>query len=143
MTTPRTRVVVSLATTLSLTLAFGACVRNQPHPSPNGPATIERTPPAMRFDNTAREHVHVYLVSDERQWLLGRVEPGAWAMLRIPEEALGMSPRNVQLAVIVGGRIATQVARDPRATFTIAQPAAAILSLRWTITHGQLQATTR
>ena len=37
------------------------------------------SPGQIRFDNDAREHVHVYLIGEKREWLLGRVEPGAMA----------------------------------------------------------------
>jgi hypothetical protein len=140
MTTPHTRALVSATVALSLTLAFGACVRHQSRPAGDGAATLDRRrePLNIRFDNTAREHVHVYLVTVERQWLLGRVEPGARATLEIPEASLRGSAGFARLAVLTGERITPQVARDPRATFTIAQPASAIVSQRWMFSDGQL-----
>jgi hypothetical protein len=93
---------------------------------------------AIRFDNNAGEHVHVYLIGEQREWLLGRVEPGARATLQIPEASLAGSPGFVQLAVLTGKRVTLQAARDARATFTVAQPASAILSQRWTFAQGQL-----
>lgn len=137
MTTSGTRAIVSLAA-LTMMLAFGACVRQQSRATLDGPATTASDALAIRFDNYAREHVHVYLVSEQRQWLLGRVEAGARAMLRIPEASLVASQGRVQLAVLTGERITLRVVRDPRATFTVAQPASAILSQRWTFVQGQL-----
>jgi hypothetical protein len=138
MTTPLTRAIVSLAATMAVTLALGACVRGPARPASDGPAPMDGHPLTIRFDNDAREHVHVYLVGRQRQWLLGRVEPGARAMLRIPEAALAGSQGFVQLAVLTGERLTLQAARDPRATFTIAQPASAILSQRWMFAQGQV-----
>jgi hypothetical protein len=138
MLTSRTRDLVSLAASLVLSLPLGGCARHQQRQT--GATTIEsrREPLSIRFENSAREHAHVYLVTVERQWLLGRVEPGARAMLTIPEASFQERPGFVRLAVLVGERINPQVARDPRATFTIAQPASAIVSQRWTFMHGQI-----
>ena len=137
MTTPRTRAIVSF--TAALNMALAACVRPQPYAGLDGPIPLqEASVHTVRFDNTANEHAHVYLVTEERQWLLGRVEPGARATLRIPDAALAASPSRLQLAVLTGDRITPQVTRDPRATFTIAQPASALVSHQWTLTQGQI-----
>ncbi len=138
MTTPRARTIVSLATTITVTLLLGACVRRQPFAALDGPTLMQEASVHIRFDNAATEHAHVYLVTDERQWLLGRVEPGARATFRIPDAALTAGSSHVRLAVLTGERITPQVAHDPRATFTIAQPASALVSRRWTLTHGQV-----
>jgi hypothetical protein len=138
MTTPRTRAIVSLAAMMAVTLALGACVRGPSRPALDGPASMDGRPIAIWFDNGASAHVHVYLVGTQRQWLLGRVEPGARAMLRIPEASLAGSQGFVQLAVLTGERLTLQAARHPRATFTVAQPASAILSRQWMFSQGQL-----
>jgi hypothetical protein len=96
-------------------------------------------PLTIRFDNDGREYAHVYLVDGRhRQWLLGRVEPWSQATLRVPAAALAGNPGFVQLAVVTGESMTPQVARNPRATFTVAQPASAILSLQWMFAQGQL-----
>ncbi len=139
MTTPRTRAAVSLAAMMVLTLVSGACVRAPSRPVLQPSTTIEASRPlAIRFDNDAREHVHVYLIGERREWLLGRVEPGAIATLRIPEASLNGASRFVRLAVITGERMTLQAARDPRATFTVPQPASAVMSQQWKFAHGQL-----
>jgi hypothetical protein len=138
MTTPRTRAIVSLAAMMAVTLALGACVRGPSRPALDGPASMDGRSLTIRFDNDAREHVHVYLIGTQRQWLLGRVEAGARATLRLPEAALAGSPGFVQLAVLTGERMTLQAARHARATFTIAQPASAILSQQWMFAQGQL-----
>jgi hypothetical protein len=143
MTTPRARALVSLTATLVLTLALGACAGGARRALPNDPSPMEDRPLTVRFDNGGREHVHVYLVGQRREWLLGRVEPGAVATLRLPDASVADDPGFVQLAVVPGGRITHQAARDPRARLTIAQPASAILSLRWRFAQGELTSPVR
>ena len=138
MTTPRARALVSLTTTLALTLALGACAGVPQRSLPDAPSSQQANAPAVRFDNGGREHVHVYLVGQRREWLLGRVEPGAVAMLRLPDASLADDPGFVQLAVVTGGRVTQQAARDSRARLTIAQPASAILSRGWRFAQGEL-----
>ena len=138
MTTPRTRAIVSLAARLSLTLALGACVRGPARPALDGPASVEGRPLTIRFDNGGREHVHVYLIGEKREWLLGRVEAGARATLRIPAAARAGTPEFMQLAVLTGERLTLQAARDARAMLTVAQPVSQILSQRWMFVQGQL-----
>jgi hypothetical protein len=95
MITPRTRAIVSLAATLTAALALGACARSPARPGPAARADVAAPaarPPAIRFDNGGRERVLVYLVGEQREWLLGRVEPGARATLRLPRASLAGSP---------------------------------------------------
>jgi hypothetical protein len=96
-------------------------------------------PLTIGFENDSREHVHVYLVDGrERQWLLGRVEPWSRETLRLPAAALAVSTGFVRLAVLTSERMTPQVTSNPRAMLTVAQPASAILSLRWMFAQGQL-----
>jgi len=139
MTTPHTPAIVSLAGTMAVTLALGACVPDPSRPALDGTAIMGGGPLTIRFDNDAREHVHVYLVDGrQHQWLLGRVEPWSYTTLRIPTAALAGSVGFVRLAVLTGERMTPHAARNPRATFTVAQPASAILSQRYMFAHGQL-----
>ena len=139
MTTRRTHATVSLTAAVAVTLALGACVPGPSVPPLDPPATLGGRPLTVRFDNDSREHVHVYLVDGrEGQWLLGRVEPWSRASLRIPAAALTPNTGFVQLAVLTSERMTPQVVRNPRAMLTVAQPASAILSLRWMFAHGQL-----
>lgn len=137
MTTLRMRTLVSLGVSVSISLA--ACVGGPARPVLGAGANAEEAAPlAIRFDNQEREHVHVYLVGAKREWLLGRVEPGATTMLRIPEEAVAETDELVQLAVIPGGRMTLQAAQDSRARLSIAQPASRITAQRWRLVQGQL-----
>ncbi len=139
MITPRTRPLVSLAAALTFTLALGACAGGASSPARGAPTAMEALAPAIRFDNDAREHVHVYLVGEERQWLLGRVAPGAKATLRIPEAAFAEGGATMRLAVLEGGRLTLEAARSAgAATFTMAQPATSLLAQRWMFVQGQL-----
>ncbi|HEV7990965.1 MAG TPA: hypothetical protein VGP25_04025 [Gemmatimonadaceae bacterium] len=142
MTTPRIHSVVSLAAALTFTLTLGACAGSPSRVVGHGPAPIEETAATVHFDNGGRDYVHVYLVGEKREWLLGRVEPGAHATLRIPEDALAESPRAMRLAVLSGEHVSQRVRSNARAAFTMAQPATEILAQRWTfspaLANGQL-----
>jgi len=135
MTTTRSRRLVSTAAALTLTLALGACAGNPSQRALNDPAPAAGKPVAIRFDNEARQYVHVYLVGDKREWLLGRVEPGAHAALRIPEAALADGTWSMRLAVLAGERVTMRVATQPRASVTISQPASQLVAQRWTFTQ--------
>ena len=82
--------------------------------------------------------MHVYLIGEKREWVLGRVEAGAIALLRIPEAALAGNPTFVRLVVIAGDGVTLQAARHARATPTLAQPVLDILSQRWRFSQGSL-----
>ena len=140
MTTPRVHALVSLASTIVLTLGLGAGAGAPARAGLNVPAPEEATSLAVRFDNQARDYVHVYLVGQRREWLLGRVAPGATTALRIPADALTDETGFVRLAVVTGGNVTLQAARDPRAQITMAQLATTLASQRWRIAQGQLTA---
>jgi hypothetical protein len=135
MTTTRSRRLVSIAAALTLTLAVGACAGNPSQRALNDPAPVAGNPLAIRFDNEARQYVHVYLVGQEREWLLGRVEPGAHAMLRIPEAALTDDTWSMRLAVLAGERVTMRVATQSRASVSISQPTSQLVAQRWTFTQ--------
>jgi hypothetical protein len=136
MTTPRTHSIVSLAAAAAVTLVLGACAQSrQPLAVPEPMAA---RPGAIVFENEAREHVRVYLIGQRREWALGRVEPGAVATLRLPDELFGEESRFMRLAVIAGDGLTQRAALDPRATLTVAQPASAMMLHRWTFAQGQL-----
>lgn len=151
MTTPPTRAAVSRGvatiafrlTAITMTaLTLGACARTASPPAAQVPAPVEGVewfPLSIRFDNDARDYVHVYLIGDGRQWMLGRVEPGAVATLKIPDAAVGARLKFVQLAVIEGGRLTPDAAHDRRAELTTLQPAASILSQKWRFTQGEIR----
>ncbi len=138
MTTPRTRALVSLTAALAMTLGLGACAGAPRRSVPDRPAPAQDRPSTVRFDNGGREPVHVYLIGQKREWLLGRVEPGAVATLRLPDASLADEPGFVRLAVVAGGHVTQQAARDPRARLSIAQPTSAILSQGWKFSQGEL-----
>lgn len=138
MTTPRVHALVSLASTIVLTMALNACAGAPARARLDDLSPVEATPLAIRFDNQARDYVHVYLVGQRREWLLGRVEPGATTALRIPDGALTDETGFVRLAVVQGGHVTQQAARDPRAQLTMAQLTTTLASQRWRIAQGQL-----
>ena len=144
MTTPRIRSLVSLAAALTITLTLGGCASAPSRHARDESASTDGLPLAIRFDNDARDYVHVYLVGEQRQWLLARVAPGARATLRIPEEALAEDAGRMRLAVLAGQRVTLWAPDEARATITLAQPAAALVTQRWTFSQpdatGQLTA---
>ena len=137
MTTIRSRSLVSIAAglTLTLTLALGACASNTARGALNDPASVAARAATIRFDNAGRQYVHVYLVGQNQQWLLGRVEPGARAALRIPAEAIADDTWSMQLAVLAGNRVTMRVASQPGAQVTIPQRAGQLLAQKWTFTQ--------
>jgi hypothetical protein len=138
MTTPRKDTLVSVAALLALALAPIACAHAPSHAVAGTPVPVESRPLTLRFDNTGREYVHVYLLGEEREWFLGRVDPGAIATLRIPEAALTGSSPLMRLAVLAGARVTLQAAHDRRATTTFVQPTSVILSHSWRFADGTL-----
>jgi hypothetical protein len=136
MPTLRRRALVSLAAAMTAALTLGACY--QAASVRDGPLSMDEALLRFRFDNGGREHVHVYLIGEKREWLLGRVEAGAIATLRIPEQSLVENASFVRLVVIEGEGITLQAARNPRARVTLAQPASAILSQQWMFSQGSL-----
>ena len=142
MTTSGKRAFVSIATTI-ITLALGACVHTRSSSVQNPLTSTYAGLLTIRFDNSARERVDVYLIGMNREWLLGRVEPGAIASLRIPEEALAKGSTFVRLAVLTGEPLTLAAARNPRARLSIAQPASSILSQQWSFSQGDLTSLAR
>jgi hypothetical protein len=130
MITSRTRFFVSIAAGLTAAFALVGCASAHSRPALGGVASVDELPPEIRFDNTARDYVHVYLIGEKREWFLGRVEIGARATLSIPKDALAEAGP-MRLAVLQGQHRALRVADDPHATTTLRQPIAAILSQRW------------
>jgi hypothetical protein len=143
MTTSARHAFVSIAATMAITLALAGCIGASARPAHNAGTSIDALPLTIRFDNVGRERVDVYLISVKREWVLGRVEPGAIASLRIPEEALAKGSMYVRLAVIAGEPLTFEAARNPRARLTIAQPASAILSQEWRFSQGELSSVGR
>jgi hypothetical protein len=142
MTTSAPRAFVSIAT-MAITLALGACIGASVRPAQNAGTSIDAPQLTIRFDNSGRDRVDVYLIGVKREWVLGRVEPGAIASLPIPEEALAKGSMYVRLAVIAGEPLTFAAARNPRARLTIAQPASAILSQQWRFSQGELSSIER
>jgi hypothetical protein len=131
MTTPRIRSLVSFVAALTFTLTVGGCASAPARLAVNA----DEQPLTFRFDNEARDYVHVYLIGTRQEWLLGRVEPGARATLRIPDEAVAEDLGSMRLAVRTGERVTLRAATEARTVTTILQPAAELLSMRWTFSQ--------
>ena len=135
MTTLCRRTFVSIAT-IAMTLTLGACATARP--ATERPVSTLADLLSIRFDNVSSETVDVYLIGAKREWMLGRVAPGAVATLRLPEETFIKGSPMVRLAVLVGQPQTFAAAQNPRAVLTIAEPASAILTQRWTFSLGGL-----
>jgi len=134
MITPSVRNSVSLVTlTLGLSgaLTLGACSRAGSPVTQNGAVATPDGRVTIDFENEAQTYVDVYLVGEWREWRLGRVAPGAHTRLRLPARELATTSGYVRLAVLANAAQTTQAAKDPRATFTIAQPLAQLPEQRW------------
>jgi hypothetical protein len=138
MTTQRPYTLVSRTAITILTLALAACTGSPSRMATYGPSPVEARALTIRFDNHGSDHVHVYLIGQRREWLLGRVEPGAVAALRLPDDVFDADPGFVRLAVLAGGGVSQAAARDPRAQFTISQDPSLLLTRRWQFAPGQL-----
>ena len=138
MTTLCRRAFVSIAATITMTLALGACASASSRPVSNRATSTEDRLMSVRFDNLSLETVDVYLIGAKREWMLGRIAPGGVANLRLPEEAFVQGSTRVRLAALAGEHARLDVARDPRAVFTIMQSPSAILLQRWTFSGGNL-----
>lgn len=139
MTTSRRRAFVSIAATMTITLALTACISRSPRSELNARRSLDALPITIRFDNFANERVDVYLIGTKREWVLGRVEAGGIASLRIPEEVLEKGSMHVRLAVIAGEPVTFAAARNPHARLSVAQPASTILSQQWRFAQGDLK----
>lgn len=135
MTTSPQRAFVSIVATIAITLALSACARAHPEPDLISP---EAGSLSIRFDNLGLERVDVYLIGAKHEWLLGRVEPGAIANLRIPEKAFTDGSKFVRVAVLTNEPVTYEAARNPRARLSIALPATQISSQRWSFSQGEL-----
>lgn len=51
-------------------------------------AAVGTAAPVLRFHNQGRTPVRVYLMDSRHQWMLGRVEAGSRASLRLPDGAM-------------------------------------------------------
>jgi hypothetical protein len=139
MTTLRRRSLVSVAAALTATLTLGGCVSAPSRLAVDDPASAEALPATFRFDNEAHDYVHVYLITPQREWLLGRVEPGARATLRLPDVAVAEGAGSMRLAVLVGENVTQQAGANARAVISIPEPATMILLQRWTFSNALAQ----
>jgi hypothetical protein len=131
MTTPRFRSLVSAAAALSVAITLAGCAGAPSRRAADAPVPVQAMASTVRFDNGGRDHVRVYLVSQTQEWLLGRVEPGARATLRIPDDALAGNTSSMRLAVVPGGGVTLRAAGGAATAITMSQPASALLSQRW------------
>ncbi len=95
-------------------------------------------PVALQFSNEGRDRVDVYLVTPEREWLLGRVEPLHVTRLPLPGGALSVIGRSVRLAVIPAASLTLRPSRERGVVMSMQQPIVDLLEQRWLFVGGQL-----
>ena len=121
-------------------LALGACTAHTsaPRARSDEAAPVAGRALSIRFLNESRDRIHVYLVGERREWLLGRVEPGTVAWLALPTKSMTGEGGRLRLAVLAASGPSLQAGRDPRAVQSMVQPATAILEREWSFAQGQL-----
>jgi len=90
------------------------------------------------FANSSLDPVAVYLAVQPSQWLLGYVEPGRRAHLRLPVYFAGSNHDDVTVIVVpVGARRTGVLARDITDAICMESvPTGELSSMRWTL-HGR------
>lgn len=132
MTTSRHHTRVSLAAALTLAFTLAACASapaGRPEAGSVELAGSVREAPAraIHFENQGEEFVRVYLVMDQREFLLGRVERGARATLHLPAAVTQGTSAWMRLAVRAGS---PSVGAPRTATMGIV-PVSEILAQHW------------
>jgi hypothetical protein len=95
-------------------------------------------PLALRFTNQGHARLHVYLVGEKRDWLLGRVEAGMTTWLAVPVRTLASDAGTMRIAVLAGAPPTLRAEREARTVASMAETVASLLTRRWTFTQGQL-----
>ena len=143
MTTSRPSTLVSLAAAATVLLALGGCVTPASRAGAGEGSAVAPSPRTVPFENSANDYVHVYLVSEQHQWFLGRVEQGARVDLQIPQASLSPDAGLMRLVVILGAQMTPKADRDRRASIAVAQPAVDLVRQRWTMSQGMLSSEPR
>lgn len=93
---------------------------------------------AIQVDNQSRDRIDIYVITETREWHLGRLAPGAkaWLSVRDPAETGGAGM--IQLAVIAGASLSLKPSRDVRAIVTLKQPMSELLGQRLVFAEGSL-----
>jgi hypothetical protein len=142
MLTPRARALVSrlsLAAAMTLPFALGACAGGASSAALDGGGRVARAfTPTIAFENEGHVQVDVYLVTDRRQWRLGRVAAGERTTLRVPAESLEPMPGLARLVALPDAPRSMEAERDPRAALTSSQPVSEILAQQWKFWSPQM-----
>ena len=118
---------------LAASLLSASCVRPAAH------ASGELAPkPTIVFRNQGRDRIKVYLVGENRVWLIGRLEPLETAHLALPEFGFVSTSQAVSVAVVPGWSANTLPGRDPGATFSIDELTDDLPGEEWIFVNGQL-----
>src|SRR5262245_47749452 len=99
MNTSLVRAPVSIVT-IAIALMLGACSRAASLDTPSGALGTPDGRVIIDFVNEGQAPVDVYLISEYREWRLGRVAPGVHTRLPIPARELSTTSGFVQLAAL-------------------------------------------
>jgi hypothetical protein len=143
MTRPPTRTLRTLLVALLSAASVGGCATHA-----RGTQAASTThdgaagPRVFRLDNRGLDRLDVYLLDETRDWYLGRVEPGALALLPLPRDPAFGARGMVRLAVIAGvapgAAHRPRPSREPGAVLTVWQPATRLLRQKWMFAVGDL-----
>lgn len=121
------------AIAIAACLVCASCVR------PGRTAPGELAPrPTITFRNQGRDRIRVYLVSEKREWLIGRLEPLETAHLVLPEFGFVTASRAVSVAVVPGWFTHARPLRAPGATSSIDELTDNLPGEEWIFVDGQI-----
>jgi hypothetical protein len=132
MTTLHMRAFGALLTALVLDGCASVTARSNARPSQ---AEVRS---AIEVDNQSRDRIDVYVITQEREWHLGRLAPGAKARLAMRDRAETGAIGMIQLAIIASASRSLRPSRDARAIVSLKQPTTEVLGQRWVFAEGRL-----
>lgn len=93
---------------------------------------------AIQVDNQSRDRIDIYVITETREWHVGRLDPGAKAWLSVRDRAEIGGAGMIQLAVIADASLSQKPSRDARAIVTLKQPMSELLGQRFVFAEGSL-----
>jgi hypothetical protein len=143
--TPTRLTLLALLALLAAASAGGCAARlagTPPASETHAGAAPAAAPRVFRLDNRSFERLDVYVMDETREWYLGRVEPGARALLPLPRDSSFVSRGTARLAVLAGvlpgAAHRLRASREPGAVLTVWQPLTRLLRQEWMFAVGDL-----
>ncbi|HMC55110.1 MAG TPA: hypothetical protein VKH19_08080 [Gemmatimonadaceae bacterium] len=114
---------------------ISACAR---HPDVGLPRQMGAPLGEIVFHNSSGNRIQVYLVADNAEWLLGRLEPYETARLRVPQPARAEERQMVSLVVIRGWSRALDARQRADAPRSLREVHQELVGQDWMFVNGQL-----